>query len=364
MFFGRAVTLLRESDHEILCTSRQYREAVELAKVKSLKLKIVGRHGGAERYQKLRESAYRIFELADLINKFEPDLAITFSSPEASRVAYGLGIRHIGFNDSPHAEAVSKLTIPLIDHLFSPWVIPISAWVQFGISRKKITQYRALDPVAWLKRDPLPSSSASAKSVGELNLDAGKKTVLIRPEETKASYIADKILENRISMMDAVVNNLHESANIVILCRYEEQIRLFIERYKGRAFILRNVVDGIPLIAASDVFVGAGGTMTSEASLLGTPTISISPIRFYVMKYLVTSGLVKKASNSIELVRCTRKMLTDQNYKTKQRRLAKGIFEKMEDPIDKMLSYLNMHTQHSKDGNIYRKYARQPGRGV
>jgi uncharacterized protein len=344
MFFGPAVTLLHESDHEILCTSRHYREAVELAKVKNLKLKIVGRHGGAERYQKLRESANRIFELAALINKFEPDFAITFSSPEASRVAFGLGIRHIGFNDSPHAEAVSKLTIPLIDHLFSPWVIPISAWLPYGISRTKITQYRALDPVAWLKWDPLPSLSASPKSLHELNLDPGKKTVLIRPEETKASYIADKMLENRISMVDAVVNNLHESDNIVILCRYEEQIQQFMQRYQGRAFILRNVVDGIPLIAASDVFIGAGGTMTSEASLLGTPTISISPIRFYVEKYLVASGLVKRASNSIELVRLTNKMLTDENYKTKHRRLAKGIFEKMEDPIHKMLSYLNMST--------------------
>jgi predicted glycosyltransferase len=344
MFFGPAVTLLHESDHEILCTSRHYREAVELAKVKSLKLEIVGKHGGAERYQKLRESACRIFELTDLINKFEPDFAITFSSPEGSRVAYGLGIRHIGFNDSPHAEAVSKLTIPLIDHLFSPWVIPISAWVRFGISKIKITQYRALDPVAWLKWNPLPSSSAFPNSLRQLNLDPGKKTVLIRPEETKASYIADKMLENRISMVDSVVNNLHESANIVILCRYEEQIGMLTERYEGRALILRNVVDGIPLIAASDVFVGAGGTMTSESSLLGTPTISISPIRFYVEKYLVASGLAKRASNSIELVRSTKKMLTDENYKTKQIRLAKGIIEKMEDPLEKMLLYLKMRT--------------------
>ncbi|MGC1933073.1 MAG: DUF354 domain-containing protein [Candidatus Nitrosopolaris sp.] len=344
MFFSPAVTLLRESDHELLCTSRHYREAIELAKIKNLKLKIVGRHGGAERYEKMRESANRIFELAALINKFEPDFAITFSSPEGSRVAFGLGIRHIGFNDSPHAEAVSKLTIPLTDQLFSPWVIPISAWIKFGISRTKITQYRALDPVAWLKRDRSPASSASPGGLRKLNLDRQKKIVLIRPEETKASYIADKMLANSISMVDAVVNSLRESTNIIILCRYEEQIRQFMERYEGSAFILRNVVDGISLIAASEVFIGAGGTMTSEASLLGKPTISISPIRFYVEKYLVTSGLVKRASNPVELVRLTKKMLSSENYKRKQRKLAACIFDKMEDPIDKMLSYLNMST--------------------
>ena len=344
MFFGPAVTLLHESDHDILCTSRHYREAVELAKVKGLKLKIVGKHGGAARYQKLRESATRIFELAALINKFEPEFAITFSSPEASRVAFGLGITHIGFNDSPHAEAVSKLTIPLINHLFSPWVIPISAWLPHGISRTKITQYKALDPVAWLKWDPLPPSSSASQRLRDLKLDPGKKTVLIRPEETKASYIADKRLENRVSMVDAVVNNLHESDNIIILCRYEEQIRQFMERYEGRAVVQSNVVDGIPLIAASDVFIGAGGTMTSEASLLGTPTISISPIRFYVEKYLVSSGLAKRASNSLELVRLTKRMLTDEKYKTKQRRMAKSILENMEDPIHKMLSFLDIST--------------------
>jgi predicted glycosyltransferase len=185
-----------------------------------------------------------------------------------------------------------------------------------------------------------------------LNLDPRKKIVLIRLEETKASYIADKMLENRISMVDALVNNLHNSINIVILCRYEEQIRQLMERYEARAFILRNVVDGIPLIASSDVFIGAGGTMTSEAALLGTPTISISPIRFYVEKYLVSTGLVKRASNSIELVRLTNRMLKDKKYKQKQKRLAACIFDKMEDPIDKMLSYLNISTQHSKDGNI------------
>ena len=89
-------------------------------------------------------------ELAEVIKQFGPDVAITFSSPEGSRVAFGLGIRHIGFNDSPHAEAVAKLTIPLTSKLYCPWVIPHSAWSGYGIARKNIVHYRALDP-AWLK---------------------------------------------------------------------------------------------------------------------------------------------------------------------------------------------------------------------
>ena len=117
MFFKRAVVLLCNSGHEVLCTSRRYREATELARIKKLDLTVVGKHGGADRYDKLRESAMRSYELVEVVKRFGPNMAITFSSPEGSRVAFGLGISHIGFNDSPHAEAVAKLTIPLMKKL-------------------------------------------------------------------------------------------------------------------------------------------------------------------------------------------------------------------------------------------------------
>src|SRR5919199_2161680 len=151
MFFKHAITLLRNSGHEIICTSREYREAVELARIKQLDITIVGSHGGADKYDKLRESANRTYKLAEVIKRSEPDVAVSFSSPEGSRVAFGLGIRHIGFNDSPHADAVAKLTIPLTTKLYCPWVIPYSAWSGYGIARKNIVYYRALDPAAWLK---------------------------------------------------------------------------------------------------------------------------------------------------------------------------------------------------------------------
>jgi uncharacterized protein len=79
MFFKPAIELFKEAGHESLCTSREYREVVELSKIKQLPLKIVGRHGGAGKYEKLCESANRIFELAHMVKQFEPDVAISFS---------------------------------------------------------------------------------------------------------------------------------------------------------------------------------------------------------------------------------------------------------------------------------------------
>lgn len=338
MFFKPAVDSLYEKGHELFCTTREYREAVELARIKNMHLEIVGRHGGANKYDKLQASTCRISKLAQKIRKFDPNLAISFSSPECARVAYGLGIRHIGFNDSPHAEAVTKLTIPLLSHLYCPWVIPRSAWVLRGISKKAITTYKALDPAAWLKRNQVRTSVSP-----DLNrkLSPDKKNILIRLEELKASYIADKKLVNRISIIDNVINRLFQSVNILILCRYADQVSEIRKRYKHKAHVLQDVIDGTSLISLVDIFVGAGGTMTTEAALLGKPTISISPFRFYVEKYLVRSGLAQRASNSTDLLRLLNKMIADNNFEIRQKKIAKSILDKMEDPITKLMSYVN-----------------------
>ena len=329
MFFRRAATLLRNSGHDVLCTSRQYREAVELAKIKKLDLTLVGSHGGADRYEKLRQSASRTHELAEVVERFSPDAAVTFSSPEGARVAYGLGIRHIGFNDSPHAEAVARLTVPLMSRLLCPWVVPHSAWSGYGIAKKDIVRYRALDPAAWLKHDETPEAVQ------------GKKTILLRLEESKASYIADKRLGTG-KMIDDFVDELWQSADIMALCRYPDQIAEVEARYGSRVQVLKDVVDGTALVKSAQLFVGAGGTMTAEAALLGKPTISIAPLQFYVEKYLLSSGLVKKAANTRSLVKLGRKMIADDLYRQRQKKMAERILAGMEDPTDRMISALRL----------------------
>jgi predicted glycosyltransferase len=335
MFFRRAVNLLKNSGHDVLCTSRKYREAVELARIKKLDLTFVGSHGGADRYDKLREGARRTYELAEAIKQFEPDVAITFSSPEGSRVAFGLGTTHISFNDSPHAEAVAKLTIPLTSKLYCPWVIPRSAWLGYGIVKKNIVPYRALDPAAWLKH-----SDNDNYEVPEANQDK-KKMILIRLEESKASYIADKKV-SATKMIDSFVDKLWQSANIVVLCRYEDQIAEVESRYGDKVQVLRDVVDGIALVKSTNLFVGAGGTMTAEAALLGKPTISIAPVHYYVEEYLVKSGLAKRAINPSSLVRLGMKMITDERYIQTQKKMAARMLRRMEDPTERMISALRL----------------------
>ena len=336
MFFKHSVDLLKEKDHELLCTGRNYRECVKLSRLKKLDLKIVGKFGGSSKYDKLRASSSRIFDLAKEIKEFEPELCVSFSSPEAARVAFGLGIPHITFSDSPHAHAVQRLTIPFVNYLLCPWIIPYSAWKDLGISKNQIVRYHALDPVAWIRTETkLKNEKKSKRRYGlEKNY-----AIVVRPEESKASYLIDK--QNNVDrILESVVEAFHSTSDILVLGRYEDQIRNLREKYGDRINVLQDVVDGMELISLADVFIGGGGTMTAESALLGKPTISISPIKFYVDDYLVKMGLIRKISNSSRIVGILHQMQADK-FRTEQKNRAKRILDQMEDPADKLMKIID-----------------------
>ena len=142
-------------------------------------------------------------------------------------------------------------------------------------------------------------------------------------------------------ILRSIVENFHKTSDILVLGRYEDQIRHLKEKYGDKVKVLENVVDGLELISLADVFVGGGGTMTAESALLGKPTISISPIKFYVDDYLVKVGLIHKIANSSRIVELLRDMQSDNKFKIKQKSRAKQILDQMEDPADKLTDIVN-----------------------
>ena len=95
------------------------------------------------------------------------------------------------------------------------------------------------------------------------------------------------------------------------------------------------VVDGAGLIRRSDVFIGMGGTMTTEAALIGVPTISAyQGSGLYTERYLLSMGLLLKTHNLDALSRLVRKSLT-KKYHNHCHRKAKKLLDSMEDPAEK-----------------------------
>jgi uncharacterized protein len=313
-------------NHKILCTSRNYSQVVDLAKLKHVNLLVVGKHGGAGRKDKLKASAKRIERLVDIVSKFSPDLVISFCSPEASRVAFGLGIKHIVFSDSPHAEAVMKLALPFAQKLLIPWIIPKEEFVKYGISKSNIIQYKAIDAAAIIKK---------RSDVKPIVVNNHKKTIVIRLEESSAAYVLGKT-----SISNSIIYKFsqeREKYNVIVLARYKPQIENLRKKFGNKVMIMNKVVDGKSLLSVTDLFIGSGGTMTAEAALMGIPTISYDAVPNHIEKYLVKIGLVKRETSSKNILQVARIMLIE-GPKNKEK--ARKILDSMEDPFSKLVSVI------------------------
>lgn len=308
-------------NNSILCTTRNYREVNELSKLKKMKLIVIGKHGGTTKPGKLDASLKRSTDLGTIIERFKPDLAISFCSPEASRVAFGLGIRHVAFCDSPHAEAVMKLSIPLVDKLLIPWIIPKKEFAKYGIAQKDIVPYKAIDAAIIVKN--------AARSKIRKNKE---KTILIRVEEEQAAYVQKN--NHTIQMIQKISSDLPQY-KILILPRYRSQIVKLKKILGTRVRILGRTIVGSELLQNVDVFVGSGGTMTAESALLGIPTISYNAAPNLVQDYLVRKKLVILESNPNKIILQIEKFLSSDNHSLQKN--AQKTLASMKDPYKKLI---------------------------
>lgn len=314
-----------QKNNKVLCTTRNYREVNDLAKLRKIKLLTIGKHGGQTRIGKLDASLNRMSKLSDQIQKFNPDIAISFCSPEASRIAFGFGIRHIAFCDSPHADAVMRLSIPLVQKLFIPWIIPKREFSRYGINEENIIPYKAVDAAIIVKY----------KWKEKKKLRKDRKNILIRVEEEQAAYVEKN--QWRIRKIIQKISDEFSDHNIMILPRYESQIAE-LKRSGYKINILDKVIVGRELLRNVDVFIGSGGTMTAESSLLGIPTISYNAVPNLVQDYLVKEKLIVLESNPDRIVLLVRKMLSSDNKLLQKN--ARRVLLSMEDPYKKLVQII------------------------
>ena len=314
--------------HDILCTSREYNEVKKLAKIRHFDLIFVGKHGGGDKKSKLKASIERIEKLSKKIKKFEPDVVISFGSPEAARISFGLGIKHIMFCDSPHANAVMKLTLPLIQKLLIPYVIPKKEFSKFGINEKDIVQYKAIDAVVTIQRKINQNIISPFKN-------NNKKNILIRVEEEEAAYTSKS---SKIIPIIQKIANDYKDENIIVLGRYIQQI-INLQKIMGKKIkVIKMSFDGKYLLNDTDVFIGSGGTMTAESALMGIPTISYNAVPNIIENFLVKKSLVKRETNPKKVSNEIKRIFTRKNDQNQKR--AKKVVKQMEDPIEKLIKII------------------------
>ncbi len=301
---------LREKGHTTLLTTRKHPDTVELAQLLKEEFIVVGRYAPDSLLSRLKESARRQLLFCEMFKEDIPDVAISHRSVELCRVAFGLGIPNISTHDTVHAEAVNRLTMPLIDFLVVSKALPKSSVEGYGI--KKIYSFDGVDEVAWIKNFK-PKNQYDHK----------KPLIVLREIEGKAAYAQGK--ENLTKILEKKLSSL---GYVLVLPRYEKPPI-------NDLIISKGFIDSASLVSQADLLIGAGGTLSREAALQGKPTIVVPLFgKLHVNDYLARKGFPLFTVESDKVFNFAKKLLG----KTWD---VKNLLETLENPVDVIERVIN-----------------------
>lgn len=304
-FFTSLSEHLERRGYQVILTARDYEQLTPLLEECGRHdIRIVGEFGGGTLAGKLRKSIERALKLLPIVEDEKPDCCISSGSPEASRVAYGLGIPHVLISDTPHSP-VNPLTAPISQLVMSPWVVGRNIWRRLGVAADRIILYRGLDPLAWLEGYQPDRSLLSRFSLRE------RGYILVRTPEYKAAYLAGRVDMDLFANFCARLGSIKGDQEIVLLPRYGDEVE-FLRARVGDLKILDKPVYGPGILYYSSLLVGGGGTMTQEAALLGIPNVSVYPLDPPPsIRYLAGRGLVRLAPDLDEALSHVAIILSD-----------------------------------------------------
>lgn len=331
LLFSVISSKLEKKNFKTIITARDYDATLGVLERLGRKYLLVGRYGGRSLSGKLKSSLEKSL---NIVSKFEdldiyPDLAIHFSSPEAARVSFGLGIPSICLSDTPHSYFTIKLAVSLSNYLVLTEAVPKSYFTD-SIDSERIISYRGVDPLEWVF-DIKPEKSI----LRNIGLERGEKFIVFRPEETFASYYLNysqgKPLTIGSSLLEFLVKNFPDH-KIIFLTRYPEQSAVIRKEYGEQVILPNTVVLGVDLLHNADLLITGGETMALESSLLGTPAITYFPKILHPTFYLKSKGFPIEHEVRLEKIRkIIHEVLKDPD---EYRVDTKSIVKEMEKPSD------------------------------
>ena len=183
-FFRDVIKYFESEGEDVLVTARKFGDIHKLMDMYDIDFVSVGKHG-VTLEEKLKESAERVVNLADLISGENFDVALSKHSIELPRVAFGLGIPSLFVLDNEHATAANKLTLPLCSKIIVPSIIDEWKLLQYGANPNDIIKYNGTSELMHFN-----NFKFNENVFDDLGLDLPlQKTILMRPEPSLASYL-------------------------------------------------------------------------------------------------------------------------------------------------------------------------------
>ncbi len=278
IMFNSLIKKFQKEGIECLITARDFDSTFQILDDHKIDYQKVGKHGGEKLEEKLKTYIDRLNTLLPLVKEFTPDYFVTFSSVEGTRIAYGLKIPSLGFNDEPRNEPVCKLIFPLLNNIITPKCIPKEFFIRLHADPKKLIRYNGIDEIGWLS-DYIPNPHI----LDTLEVEKGKY-ILMRSEPSFASYLIDKYKtqESIISQIFPLIFKKFPNYKYFLLVRTEKQEKILQKKLiafnKDKNIIITRYLSNLTdLCFYGALIISGGGTIVRQSSLLNVPSIEFFP---------------------------------------------------------------------------------------
>jgi predicted glycosyltransferase len=300
-FFVPIVEALRNQGYEVIVTARDAYQVRDLIEFYGLPARVVGRHYGKSKILKLLGTCWRALQLAAIMRKHKPDIAVSHGSRGCMLASHLLKIKGLTISDY---EFAGRFNFMRTRWGAFPEVVPNARIEGPGVT---ILKYPGIKEDVYLSRfRPDPELRT------RLGIDHEELLVTVRPPAGEAHY------HNPASeaLLTEVLEKFSRPPGTRVLLlprnkRQENELRAaWIERIaSGRILIPGTVEDGLNIIWNSDLVISGGGTMNREAAAMGVPVYSIFRGEIgAVDRYLVDQGRLVLLE-SVEDVRTKIKIL-------------------------------------------------------
>jgi predicted glycosyltransferase len=259
------VDRLQSERDEVLLTARDHAQTVELASERWPDVSVIGGASPGGKVAKGLAILRRAEALRRYARRTHPDAALSHGSYAQIAAARAAGVAAVTMMDYEHQPA-NHLSFRLARRVIVPDVFPGEALRRFGARQDKVVRYQGFKEELYLC-----AFSPDRAVLDELGLDPEQVIVVLRPPPEGALY--HRMVNLRFDQMVALALK-RDDVQMILLARSDAQRKRY-SALSSRIRIPERAIDGRSLLAEADVTIGAGGTMSRESALLGTPTYTV-----------------------------------------------------------------------------------------
>jgi hypothetical protein len=294
LLFAPVARQLTEEGHEVVLTARDNAQTLELARERWPQVEVIGGQSPKDRAAKAAAIARRMDDLRRWALRVRPDVALSHNSYAqivAARTARVPAVTAMDFEHQP----ANHLAFRLAKTVLLPQVLPANGLRRQGATAGKIVRYPGLKEELYIG-DFEPDRDILAK----LGIEKRPRALVVSrtpPGRAVYHHFDNPLFEQALRTVCAAPGVV-----CVALARHPEQVEAIRALGLANCLVPDSAIDSRSLMHEADLMIGAGGTMTREAALMGIPTWTLfagqTPA---VDEWLIRQGSLRRLTDAAQL---------------------------------------------------------------